>query len=192
MNYKTIAKFIKDRRNLIIWDEPGLQWISDGIAVYPVFGMPKMNETEMIVFLGLEKDKDKISVRRRPVSPDIPLGDMDTEDDIMNNQGFPIIYLGELCRTYFTEQGVIAVYNKYINVIEKDSADSKLVSLYFRVKNGQPYVAIMNGLELWGLVLTCTTFGDERSEQGYQKIADGLKLARLNFGKKGGAKEIED
>ena len=86
MNYKTIAKFIKDRRNLIIWDEPGLQWISDGVAVYPVFGMPKMNETEMIVFLGLEKDKDKISVRRRPVPPEIPLGDMENNDDIINNR----------------------------------------------------------------------------------------------------------
>ena len=192
MNYKTIAKFIKDRRNLIIWDEPGLQWISDGIAVYPVFGMPKMSETEMIIFLGLEKDKDKISVRRKPVPPELPLEDMDTEDDIMNVQGFPIIYLGEMCRTYFTEQGVIAVYNKYINVIEKDAADSELVSLYLRVKNGQPYVAVMNGLELFGLVLPCTAFGDERNEQGYQKIADGLKLARLNFGKKGGAKDIED
>ena len=194
MNYNTIAKFIKQRRSLIIWDTDAEQWIGDGVGFYPIFNMPKMSESEIITFLGLEKDynNNKIVVSRTRAPQKISFGDCDPDENMLNVQGPAILYLGELCRTYYTEQGAIACYNKYINVVERDAADEEFVTPYLRLADGLPYIAMINGFELSGICLTATTISKKKFAKEYEDLAAALKLAYENFGRKDSGNESEE
>ena len=65
MKYQKISKFIKKRKLLFIGSYGGEQWISDGCAAFPIIGMPKMNDNEILTFLGFSED-DNILVSDLP------------------------------------------------------------------------------------------------------------------------------
>lgn len=48
MEIKKIINFCKKRGVLYLFDGDGCQWISDGIAVYPLFNLPIFDEESIL------------------------------------------------------------------------------------------------------------------------------------------------
>lgn len=169
MNYKKIAKFIKDTRNLIIWNNGREQWISDGIAAYPVLGMPTMNESEMLMFLGLYDQADKISVRTNELPDWIKNLTYEGNFDIM--LGPSIIEAGSICRVYYTEQGAIVLKNKYFDAVEHN-ADEDIIT-YQLTSDKNPGIAVFIGFDIVAVVLPIVTRG---LSEKYMKLVNMLQL----------------
>lgn len=167
MNYKKIAKFIKDARNLIILNNGCEQWISDGIAAYPVLGMPTMNESEMLMFLGLYDQADKISVRTNELPGLIKNLTYEGNFDIM--LGPSIIEAGGICRVYYTEQGAIVLKNKYFDAVEHN-ADEDIIT-YQLTSGKNPGIAVFIGFDLVAAIMPLVTRG---MSEKYLKLANML------------------
>ena len=126
MNYKKIAKFIKDARHLTIWNDGSLQYISDGVAVYPVFGMPKMNEMEMLNFLGLMDKSSAISTVMKPAPEFLKNASYDEcSDSILEKTGPLIINRGEVYRSFYTESGASGIYSPTGRACRRNQGKSK-------------------------------------------------------------------
>lgn len=176
LNYKKIAKFIKDTRTMTIWNGGGMQYISNGVAVYPVYGMPRMNEMEMLNFLGLA-DKASVITTKAVAAPDwiVEASYDDCIDNLLESNGPGIILHGDLFRTYYTESGAVVIQNNYIFTVEgsfdKDYPISRcIINISDKIKG----VAIFAGFDLYGVILPVET---KELYRDYYKLADQLKLA---------------
>ena len=154
MNYKKIAKFIKDARRMVIWNYGRMQYISDGAAVYPVYGMPKMNEMEMLNFLGLA---DKANMISTTVS-DLPEFVIKTTfencgDDILEKTGPMIFKDGDLYRTFYTEEGAVIVKNVYLSVVESGVKDNMPIMHCLTSTGKAKAVALFVGFDLYAIIM---------------------------------------
>lgn len=175
MNYKKIAKFIKDARHLTIWNTCGLQYISDGVAVYPVFGMPRMKEMEMLNFLGLADKSNTISVTMK----DAPDWVIDTtydacDESVLEKTGPLIMLHGDVYRTFYAETGAVVVKNSYISAVESGlDNDMPIVHCLTDIGFSQA-VAVFVGFELYTIVLPIET---KDLYNDYIKLSTQLQLA---------------
>ncbi len=174
MNYKKIAKFIKDARHLAIYNVCGLQYISNGAAIYPVFGMPRMKEMEMLNFLGLADKSNQISVTMKDAPDWITDITYDAcDENILEKTGPMILLNGEACRVFYTESGAIICKNSYISTIESSVGDEMPIIHCFTKAGKSDVVAIFVGFDLYGIVLPMKT---EDLHRKYRELSDMLRL----------------
>lgn len=185
MNYKKIAKFIKDARRLIIWNNGKNQWISDGVAIFPVLGMPMLSELEMLMFLGLYDKADSISVSS-PILPEF-MRELryDIDDTMLEKTGPALLSCGEVCRTFFTERGALVFKNKYFDAVENKAGDDPIT--YFWNVNNSECVTVFLGFDPVAVILPIKV--DERVVASYRQLADQLQIASAN--KEGDENESE-
>ena len=153
MNYKKIAKFIKDARHITIYNACGLQYISNGAAIYPVFGMPRMKEMEMLNFLGLADKSNQISVTMKDAPDWITDITYDAcDENVLEKTGPMILLHGDAFRTFYTESGAVVVKNSYISVVENGiDKDMPIVHCLTDIGNCQAD-AVFVGFELYAIV----------------------------------------
>ena len=177
MNYKKIAKFIKDARNLTIWDTESIQFISDGAAVYPVYGMPRMSEMEMLNFLGLVDNADKISVIRKNAPDWLKVLTYEKcDENILERTGPMILLHGEAHRTFYTESGALVVRNSYITAVE-NSFDKDYPVIHCQIELPKsPGVAVFARFDLYAVILPKKTEG---LYTDYLKLATQLQEADI-------------
>ena len=176
MNYKKIAKFIKDARRMAIWNYGRMQYISDGAAVYPVYGMPKMNEMEMLNFLGLA---DKANMISTTVS-DLPEFVINTTfencgDDILEKTGPMIFKDGDLYRVFYTEEGAVIVKNVYLSVVESGAKDNMPIMHCLTNTGKGKAVALFIGFDLYAIVMPIRA---ENWHTEYLQLSTMLQLAK--------------
>ena len=177
MNYKKISKFVKDARRLTIWNTGSIQYISDGAAVYPVYGMPRMSEMEMLNFLGLADKSDKISVVMKDAPEWIAATTYDKcDENVLEKTGPMIILHGDMFRTFYTESGAVVVENSYITAVENSfSKDYPVIHCLTEVGE-TPAVAVFAGFDLYAIILPIKTEG---LYNDYLKLATQLQAADL-------------
>ena len=79
MKIKSLAAICKRRKNIVLFhDGSDQQYISDGNAVYPVFGLPELNTDYVLTIFDVpEKDRDKYITRETTLPDWINLSDDD-------------------------------------------------------------------------------------------------------------------
>lgn len=180
MNYKKIAKFIKDARHLTIWNDGSLQYISDGVAVYPVFGMPKMNEMEMLNFLGLMDKSSAISTVMKPAPEFLKNASYDEcSDSILEKTGPLIINRGEVYRSFYTESGAVVVKNCYISAVEMGvDKDIPVIHCLTEIRNINA-VAVFVGFDLYAIVMPIDTKGLYKEYLGLSTMLQLAEQAQI-------------
>ena len=174
MNYKKIAKFIKDARRLSIYNAAGIQYISDGAAIYPVFGMPRMKEMEMLNFLGLADKSSTISVTMSDAPEWLVSITYDACETILEKTGPMIMLSGEVYRTFYSEFGAVVVRNGYISVIE-NGIDKDIPIVHCLTSAGFGHaVAVFCGFDLYAVVCPIEPKGVYIE---YTKLSTMLQLA---------------
>ncbi len=155
MVIKQIAKQIK-RTGLatLYYDESrDVQWISNGYAVWALYGMPLLEAENVLTALDItEKEKEKIVVRELG---ELPAG-LDFSDTVDGEEDLPdpvisICYGGSLVLPLTTkEDGVILADPELFKPLK----DVEHMTVHARKKpNGEIYLACKGGLLLHGLVL---------------------------------------
>lgn len=177
-----IAGFIKQRKFVRVCDFDGMQWIGDGAALYPIFGMRALDDKELVHFLDL--DPDDIEVRHTVELP-IDLSTDTIDETFINDRGRDVVLCGELCRTYYTERGALFFASRYFAPVEKDKTIDVSTDAYLRVseRNGKqfPYIVLKKGIYVFAAICPMDTWSNDTAMKDFRKLADQTKLARLNF-----------
>ncbi len=180
MKIKKLARLCSARKRIQLIDGEKVQYIGDGSAIYPVWGMPELdNESLMVVFDIPEKKQRDFFVSREPVPEGINLKDVDETEHLVERLGFEMDGM-VLLRT---DKGLAMIAGKYLAPVE----DEENLELYERTgKDGVQYIAAKAGFDLLALiseVKVTAEFVDklaELLELAAQRAAQDLQEERQN------------
>ena len=143
---KKLARLCSARKRIQLYDGDKVQYIGDGSAIYPVWGMPDLDEESlMVVFDVPEKKQKDFLVSRDPTPRGINLGDVDETEQMVERLDLEIDGM-MLLRT---SRGLAMVQGKYLSPIE----DEENIELYERTgANGAQYIAAKAGFNLMALI----------------------------------------
>ena len=167
MKIKKIEKLCKDAGYIFLYDElgscneengeleePARQWMGDGYAVYPLDGMPYLAEREGCAIFDIdEKKRDKIVINHFENLPEyVSLADQMETDEPLEEIRFQMS-LGDDELALFRDEGgrLVVIKAEYKKPIDnwKECQCFKRVSA-----DGKPFVAVMSGCILRGLIGT--------------------------------------
>lgn len=166
MKLKAIEKICKAAGGIFLLDEqqvveqseddvilfPQRQWMSDGVACYPLDGLPYLDEESVCAIFDVDaKKRDKLVVSHEPTLPGgMDFTDMHKGDDPLEELKFQMSMGGDELHLFRDSAGALSVIK---SVYRKPFDSWKEVECYKRIdKEGRPYVAVMNGCILRGLI----------------------------------------
>lgn len=191
MKYQKISKFIKKRKLLFIGSSAGgEQWMSDGCAAFPIIGMPKMNDNEILTFLGFSDD-DNISISDFPFENS--LTDTADGEELIKDFGPVILSGNNELQSLYTSLGALLINSAYITPLYTQKGEGEL-RYYLRLdRNHTPMIAVKKGLYLIALIYPIATWTEgEDIAQRYKEFADKLMVTTFNFGTSRAVEPEED
>ncbi len=181
MRYQNISKFIKKNKRLLIGSSTdGTQWISDGAAAYPVIGMPRMNEREMLTFLGFQEN-DPITVS--PLSDITSFSDVTKDEELIETFGpYLIDKSGAELKALYTSAGALLINSAYLVPVFSHCGDGELTFWLRMTRERTPYIAVKKGLYLIAVILPIRTWQDDNdTAEIYSRLAELVMVANDNF-----------
>ena len=153
MKIKSLAAICKRRKNIVLFhDGSDQQYISDGNAVYPVFGLPELNTDYILTIFDVpEKDRDKYITRETTLPDGINLSDDDYSERAVISIPISIAYGGTPLRPLKTTGGIVYIDSRYLSPLA-DMLD--VLELYERrTTAGELYIAAKAGFLLQAVIL---------------------------------------
>ncbi len=153
MILKKIAKLCRKSRHIVLCDEErgGTQWLGDGAAMYPLHGMPELDEETVFLVLDIPEEKRgefKVEHKLLP-SPYCYEDSMDGERMILDSE-VAIKLEGSWIAPARTSLGLWFYNPAYLEPL----ADLDGVELWEReTEYGQIYLAAKSGMFLVGLIM---------------------------------------
>ena len=131
---------------------PPRQWISDGVACYPLDGLPYLDEESICAIFDIDaKKRDKLVVSHKGALPEgMDFTDVHQGDDRLEQLDFQMSLGGDEL-TLFRDGGggLVVIKSAYRKPFEA----WKECECFKRVDSeGRPYVAVMSGCILRGLI----------------------------------------
>lgn len=136
------------------------QWLGDGYAIYPLIGLPILDEESLCAVFDIsEKQRENISVRRAAMPDVVNADDTDPAERVLNDDDFSIIYAGTELKPLKTRNGIIFIQQKYLAPLD-DVLD--VVHLYERVTpDGQTYIAAKAGLLIAAVIFPYSVINEK-------------------------------
>ena len=146
MKIEKIINLCKRCGHIRILKNEGVQWITDGAAVYPLFGCPEFDETSFCSAYDISDEKTQITFEKLPRCFDF--GD-NIEKETECERGSAIF--GALV-PITTSHGIEFIKSKYLAPFA--DSDDNMLRIYERTNAaGMTYFAIKDGLMLVGLIM---------------------------------------
>lgn len=154
MKIQKLIKICKAERTLYLCDtNDGVQWLSNGKALFPLFNHPTYEEKSIFAAFGIdEKQQEKITFKHFPTTPaHIDISDAVAGEFVVERAGgISVHYGGKYLIPYKTQQGIMFINGDSLAPLADD--DNKM--LYERrATNGSTYFAIKSGFMISGIVL---------------------------------------
>ncbi len=160
MKFKVIGNICKKKKTAIIFDrvtvnsagmEVCQQYISDGSAIYPVIGLPYINEETLLTMWDIpEKQRDSWTVRTLPVPDCIDFRDTIAADSQVRETDFVLYQNQSKLRAIATSRGIVFIDLGYLAPLV-DSFD--VMHMYERISDdGQLYIVVTAGLWLQAII----------------------------------------
>ena len=158
MEIKKIINLCKKSGKLRIFENEGAQWISDGAAAYPLFGLPYFTEESICAaydILGKKAEKMHITFDLKLPSY-LDFSDY-AEGETECKRGSPLF--GALI-PITTAHGIEFIQSKYLTPFT--DSDDNMLFIYERTNAaGMTYFAIKDGFMLVGLVMPYDCINEE-------------------------------
>ena len=185
MEIKKIINLCKKSGQLRIFENEGAQWISDGHAIYPLFGLPLFDEESICAaydISGKKAEKMHISFDLKLPS-NLDFSD-DAEKEMQCTRGAPLF--GALV-PITTSHGIEFIQNKYLSPFS-DSDDNMLFIYERTTAAGGTYFAVKDGLMLVGIIAPY----DCINEEFVKRLKDIALQCEITLENKKNAAERED
>lgn len=100
----------------IFGNEKGEQWLSDDYAVYPIFGLPTLNEDYICKLYDInDAQRDKIRFTISQTKPLIDVEDCSADETPAEMWDISIIYDGKVMLPISTAEGLMFIDRVYLN-----------------------------------------------------------------------------
>ena len=176
MEIKKIINLCKKSGALRIYENEGVQWISDGYALYPLFGLPLFDEESICAAYDISAKKaEKMHITfdlNLPANFDFR---DDTAEETQCKRGSPI-FGGLIPIT--TSHGIEFIQSKYLLPFA-DHDDNMLYIFERTTAAGATYFAIKDGLMLAGLVMPYDCI-NEGFVNNLKDICEQCEIALVN------------
>ena len=158
MKIKSIATICKRDKRIVLFNkysedgETVAQYISDGSAVYPICGLPELDEESILTIFDVpEKQREDWFVRVRDVPEGINFEDTDANEKMIERDNLSIIFSGHTLKPLETRRGLVFIQSCYLSPVS-DVLD--VLELYERfTPNGTPYIVAKAGFLLQAVIM---------------------------------------
>ena len=100
-------------------DDVVSQWLGDGYAIYPITGLPYMDEENIYSMFDISaKQQEKIIFRHGPAPEGINLDDVDPTERRLSDDGLSVVYDGGILKPLQTRNGISFIQNEYLSPLE--------------------------------------------------------------------------
>ena len=186
MIIKKIIDICKAANTLYVYEDgKGVQWLSDGSAIYPLHGIPRFEDADEIcrTFDISEKKKDKMCFRWNGTMPSgLDFSDYSQKEEICNRAP---VDLRDGTIPFFGAEKMLFMQAKYIGPI-MDAEEGMLEVYERRNEAGKNYFAVKSGLMLKAIIMPYNAL-DEMTVKNIEIMA---KRCRDEIGQN--IKEVED
>ena len=165
-----IKELCKAAKRILITRTECVQWISDGYGTYPLYNVPELSRENVFAIFDIPEDKQSGFQfdERECLSDGILLSDGHDGELPLTLLSTEIKAYGVTLAVAKSKSGVIFINKRYLapfNDLENG------VQLYERrTHSGKPYIAVKDGMFLYGLILPApvdmASLGEELSEIG--------------------------
>lgn len=133
-------------------DDTVSQWLGDGYAIYPITGLPYMDEENIYSMFDISaKQQEKIIFRHGPAPEGINLDDVDPTERRLSDDGLSVVYDGGILKPLQTRNGISFIQNKYLSPLEDVI---EMVQLYERATpQGMTYIVAKTGLFVAAVIM---------------------------------------
>jgi hypothetical protein len=162
MKINAVAKLLKENGGLTLLDGNARQHVCIGQALYPLDGMPQMNEETILAVLDIPAgDRPDYHILRAPVDSLIDF----LEDNADSDQDAELIDLlvsvnGTTLRPLYTPYGMVCIREAERRPVS-DSA--KTATYHARMVSGKPVVVIKNGFQLIAAIVPVTNWAEQKT-----------------------------
>lgn len=159
MKLKTLAALCRKSGVFYLYDritqdgEVAEQWLGDGGAVFPLHGLPYMQENNLFTLFDItDKQRDKIFFRHEQLPTEaINFEDVDANESMLDREKLTIGHAGRVLRPLQTRRGLVFIDTAQLSPLA-DLADT--LELYERqTGSGGTYIAAKSGFMLMGVVM---------------------------------------
>lgn len=157
MKLKKVASLCGKTKMFCLYDRPERddvvsQWLGDGYAIYPITGLPYMDEENIYSMFDISaKQQEKIIFRHGPAPEGINLDDVDPTERRLSDDGLSVVYDGGILKPLQTRNGISFIQNKYLSPLEDVI---EMVQLYEReTPQGAPYIVAKTGLFVAAVIM---------------------------------------
>ena len=173
MKLKNVAEICKRAGVFYLYDEHKesgefRQWLGDRCAVYPLDGLPVLDEGNLCAMFDItEKQKKKLRIRREDAPDGISLEDTEPGEGYLFDVWPVIEYENVAVKPLNTREGMVFIQNGYLSPLS-DMED--YLSLYERKDTaGRTYIVAKNGLEIVAAIMPI-----ERIKDSFVDTLEGL------------------
>lgn len=134
-------------------DGTTLQWIGTRRALYPLHGMPMLDQTALYAVLGVtEKKKDSVVYSERGADEiDIQLGEAGDQDALVYEESYHLLYSGKTYTPVDTSKGIRLINRQFLTPVASKSDD--MILFERQTEKGEIYFAVKCGLFTSAIIL---------------------------------------
>lgn len=158
MKIKSIATICKRDKRIVLFNkysedgETVAQYISDGSAVYPICGLPELDEESILTIFDVpEKDREKWFVKYAQLPEEINFEDTDASERPIEEENISIMYAGRALKPLKTRRGLVFIDSRYLSPLS-DVLD--VLGFYeWITPYGTPYIVAKAGFLLQAVIM---------------------------------------
>lgn len=186
MIIKKVIDICKKIKNITLYEGNGVQWVSDGRAIYPLYGMPRFDQEKLAKTFDISEEKiSKMTFLHEEKLPGTFNFDDCDDDEIVCERAWMDFCDGTI--TYTTSDGIAFLREVHLAPLADIPPD--MMTVYERINRaGTRYYAVKSGFILQAIILPCYAV-DERLAEKTERIA---KLCRSELVRKNQISERED
>lgn len=157
MKLKKVAALCAKSKHYVLFDKIDstgeiTQWLGDGYSLYPLNGLPILDEETLFAVLDVpEKQREKAVVHRDNMPGTFNADDTDPAEIALNEGDIPLILGGTVLQPLMTRKGITFIQRKYLEPLDDMLG---MIQLFERVAaDGQPYIVAKAGLLIAAIIM---------------------------------------
>lgn len=193
MKFQKIASIMKkSKRAIIFQDADGMQWLSNGAAVYKLENMPHLDEDTVLTIMNVADDaKSKWHTAIKEDETGMLRDFVDGEEEITaEDAGITIIHNGHLMTPIYTMEGMLWIDATLLAPTEKK--DMEYRSFFVRKLGGHRAIAVKEGLVLTAVIMELNTWDNGSLSDGLKYLLDRCRAEEFRRLELKAAEELPD
>ena len=193
MKFSKIASVMKKTKTAILFtDADGMQWLSNGAAIYKLENMPTLDEDTVLTIMGVaddQRDKWYTATKEDEMSLLCNLAS-DEEEITAEDAGISIIHNGLLMTPIYTSEGMLWIDTALLAPTEKKDMDYR--SFFVRKQGGHRAIAVKEGLVLTAVIMELNIWEDSSLSDSLKNLLERCKAEEFRRLELKAAEELPD